>query len=71
MDTVEVKGSMFAVGGSMLSAIMGWLNIATFAEAMFIAVTSTIVGFFTSKAIKYFDRKVKVWVVKRNKSRKA
>jgi hypothetical protein len=71
MDTVEAKGSLFAFGGSTFSAIMGWIPVSTLVDAIIIAVISTLVGFYTSKIITIIDTKIKDWVIKRNKDKKA
>lgn len=71
METVELKSSGFAAGGSIFSLIMGWISVATLTDAIIIAFVSTIIGFYSGKLIKWIDNKIKDWIIERNKRKKA
>lgn len=70
MESVELKSSLFALAGSGVSGLLGWISFASLSDAVIIAFVSAGVGYYAPKVFKFIDHKIKAWIIKRNKRKK-
>jgi hypothetical protein len=62
--THNIEGTAGGAIATILGGILGWISVPTITEAIILAIIGAIVGFLTTRVLKWIEKVLKSWLKK-------